>query len=399
MDESFDFTSQENIDCLVCHEQTGSYRKGPGGRVADPSVLREAAWSVQKPSRRNCGSCHFNGGGGDGVKHGDLDSSLLEPARNLDVHMSSEGAGFDCVRCHTTQAHFISGRCYKIPAFTERKSLIDDDQVHRISCVSCHTAAPHHSLAKLNDHTDVVACQTCHIPKFARELPTKMWWDWSSAGQHEDNGAPVIRKGELGKDVYHGGKGDFVWEKNVIPDYFWFNGSLEYVLLSDRIDPDEVVKLNRVMGSRDDPRSRIYPFKVHRGKLPYDTRNLNMLSINLAGDGKEAFWKSYQWEDALQSGMEAHGMEFSGSFDFIETEYHFPTTHMVAPREDSLQCRDCHSREGRLASLGGFYMPGRDRSTAVDFWGWLLVFLSVAGVTSHGLLRAVARRLAGREGE
>ena len=44
-----------------------------------------------KPGRENCGSCHFYGGGGDGVKHGDLDSSLKRPSRELDVHMDAEG--------------------------------------------------------------------------------------------------------------------------------------------------------------------------------------------------------------------------------------------------------------------------------------------------------------------
>ncbi len=29
-DQNFDFTSQENVDCLVCHESTGTYRKLPG---------------------------------------------------------------------------------------------------------------------------------------------------------------------------------------------------------------------------------------------------------------------------------------------------------------------------------------------------------------------------------
>jgi hypothetical protein len=89
-------------------------------------------------------------------------------------------------------------------------------------------------------------------------------------------------------------------------------------------------------------------------------------------------------------------MEFSGSYGFVETEYHFPTTHMVAPAEEALECRDCHSDRGRLASLGGFYMPGRDRNGAVDFWGWLLVMLSLAGVTGHGVLRRILNRHSGR---
>ncbi|BCG47154.1 Octaheme tetrathionate reductase [Citrifermentans bremense] len=31
---AFDFYKPENVDCLVCHETTLTYKKGPGGRVA-----------------------------------------------------------------------------------------------------------------------------------------------------------------------------------------------------------------------------------------------------------------------------------------------------------------------------------------------------------------------------
>ena len=36
------------------------------------------------PTRLNCGGCHFNGGG-NAVKHGDLDSSLFYPTERIDV--------------------------------------------------------------------------------------------------------------------------------------------------------------------------------------------------------------------------------------------------------------------------------------------------------------------------
>lgn len=33
---------------------------------------------------------------------------------------------------------------------------------------------------------------------------------------------------------------------------------------------------------------------------------------------------------------------------------------MVAPAQEALGCDSCHATEGRLASVGGFYLPGRD---------------------------------------
>lgn len=56
----------------------------------------------------------------------------------------------------------------------------------------------------------------------------------------------------------------------------------------------------------------------------------------------------------------ASGKEFSGEYGFVETEYFWPVTHMVAPKEEALGCADCHDRNGRLADVPGFYMPGRD---------------------------------------
>ncbi len=398
-------TEHKNIDCLVCHEQTGTYKKFPkgagrpvkeptdfGGKTFYPPDWQEVAQSVSMPSRENCGVCHFYGGGGDGVKHGDLDSSLFEPSQDLDVHMSEDGADFDCTRCHSTRAHSIAGRCYKTPAYDEPTSLIEDDMTDRIACASCHTQTPHEPGSKLDDHTDTVACQTCHIPEFAREKPTKMSWDWSTAGRLNDEGKPVVEKGEYDKASYHGKKGTFVWDKNVEPDYFWFNGSLEYVLLTDELEPSGPIELNQVKGTPDDPKSRIYPFKVHTGKMPFDSENKTMLSPKLFGKEKESYWKSYDWDMSLEAGMEAHDLDFSGEYEFVETEYHFPITHMVAPAENALDCSACHAEQGRLAGLSGFYMPGRDKLGLLDSLGWLAVLGSLAGVLIHGVMRKALGR-------
>jgi hypothetical protein len=58
---------------------------------------------------------------------------------------------------------------------------------------------------------------------------------------------------------------------------------------------------------------------------------------------------------------------------------------MVAPKEKSVSCEECHAREGgRLASVKGFYLPGRDRSKLLDGLGTLLVLGTLAGVVVHG---------------
>jgi octaheme c-type cytochrome (tetrathionate reductase family) len=398
-------TSMDNgINCLVCHSRKAMNWNESVEDIAAfldagdedsleiareiQAELREAAQNVGRPGRKNCGSCHFYGGGGDGVKHGDLDSSLVKPNKALDVHMGVESRNFDCVRCHTTSLHNIAGRVYTLPAAAERKSLVEDDLASKITCESCHTHTPHKVGSKANDHTDKVACQSCHIPEFARVNPTKMSWDWAQAGRKKD-GKKYKTKDEFGKFDYMTIKGQMKWAKNIKPEYLWYNGIIKSVTAKDRIDPGQTVKVSWPEGSRLDPNARIYPFKVHRGNQPYDKEHNTLLVPLLSG--KDGYWTTLDWNRALGKGQESLELPFSGGFDFVDTTYVFPITHMVAPKENTLACTECHSRrDSRLANLSGFYMPGRDRGDWLDVMGWIAVLGALAGVVLHGAGRIFA---------
>jgi octaheme c-type cytochrome (tetrathionate reductase family) len=161
-----------NVDCLACHADRAVYGKGEYGDPAEGVDLLAAAQSVRAPTRENCGACHFNGGGGNAVKHGDLDESLYYPDQELDVHMGEYD--FICTDCHTTENHLVKGRL-----------VVDNYQVdptEQVSCTQCHSNAPHED-ERINTHLDSVACQTCHVPAYALQNPTKLTWDWSTAGQ------------------------------------------------------------------------------------------------------------------------------------------------------------------------------------------------------------------------
>jgi len=66
-----------------------------------------------------------------------------------------------------------------------------EDKSNPATCQACHGLSPHKDsgmAAKLNHHTDKIACQTCHIPAIARGgVATKMSWDWSTAGRQADD--------------------------------------------------------------------------------------------------------------------------------------------------------------------------------------------------------------------
>lgn len=423
-DASYDFTAQEKVDCLVCHDTTGSYKKLPGlaghpayremefppksGKTVKPVDLRKVAQGVGPTSRATCGACHFYAGGGDAVKHGDLDSSMKNPPRYLDVHMDAKGLDFTCATCHATAGHNIPGSRYAPTAADTQEAHLRGkrDKSNPATCQSCHGQRPHKGdsvkTAKLNQHTDKLACQTCHIPQYARgNLATKMTWDWSTAGKLKD-GKPYTVKDSAGRDIYDTKKGSFRYEAHVIPEYAWFNGKVTYTLLGDPVNTGGVTQINRFDGSPGDGRSRIWPVKVFRGRQPYDLETKSLVVPHTAtGYGVKddtAFWQNYTWEIALKAGADATGRPFNGKFDFVATEMSWPITHMVAPKEDALACQQCHSRQGRLAGVAGVYLPGRDRVPWVDGIGWTLAALTLAGVLAHGAGRIyMSRRRPNRE--
>lgn len=435
-DREFDFTAENRVDCLVCHDTTQSYVK-PSADAGHPAYadkirngkiiiennkpmkkvdLSLVAQNVGKTSRFTCGNCHFYGGGGDGVKHGDLDSSLNQPDKALDVHMAADGLDFSCATCHTAREHDVAGSHYSMSARdTHGIDIPGKSFGGRASCESCHGTAPHQeptlSALKLNDHINKVACQSCHIPEFARGgVATKTRWDWSQAtlklkrdGNGElvrnEKGQPiaVVEYDEHGHPSYMSQKGFFEHGENVVPEYHWFDGQIEYTLLDDEIDPDRTVPVNRISGSHDDPDSRIWPFKRMLGKQPYDKQHNRLLATHVYGpDTKTALWSNFDWLKALEVGQ-AEAVKtgeatfaFSGEYGFVDNEMYWPITHMVAPKEKALACAQCHSAGGRLQSLSGFYLPGRDGGGWVNWLGLLLVGGALLGVLGHAALRIVS---------
>lgn len=387
MDEKgFSFTDAENIDCLVCHDRTETYAKAQEqGGAPDPTLnLGNIARNVGRPGRANCGVCHFYGGGGNNVKHGDLDAAMFQPSRFVDVHMGVDGADMSCVDCHVTKEHNIAGKLYSLSSMNR----------NRANCETCHSDLPHENEI-LNEHSLKVACQTCHIPVYAKVNATKTYWDWSTAGKLRD-GKPYEVDDRDGNHTYLSIKGSFEWGTNLEPEYQWFNGTASHYLLGDTVPQgiDNVV-LNELHGSYADEDSKIVPVKVHRAKQPFDpgTRMLIMPKLYADTTGEGGFWRDFDWTKASAVGMEHAGLPFSGKVGFIKTEMNWPVNHMVSGKEQTVQCIECHTREdGRLAALTDFYMPGRDYSPIVETGGTAALLLTFLGVVVHAGVRIGAFR-------
>ncbi len=446
----FDTTveNQKNIDCLVCHDSTGSYYKIPPTRgnpacaimfEGKPALdLAKVAQNVALPTRSNCGACHFNGGGGDGVKHGDLDTSLKHPSRSLDVHMDEKGLNFACTKCHLTKKHVVAGSRYDMLAKDTGGTGKPGIRRDVASCESCHSNSPHSKTKilglKLNSHTQKVACQTCHIPALARGgVATVVDWDWRTAGKLDKNGAGFQENNYFqgnGKHrhTYRSIKGNFVYgetwtkedterlkkereqaqkdgehskehyqypteDRKLLPYYAWFDGTMKYTTIDTKFDTaKQPIEINGFSGSYNDSKSRIWPFKRMHTVQPYDKGNNTLVYMQLWGNDDKAFWGNYNFDKAITEGMSRNGIPYSGERGFIETYSYWPTTHMVAPKEKALKCGECHSKKGRLANLTGFYMPGRDSFALLDFFGYIALLGAIGGVLLHAVLRLLTSR-------
>ena len=411
-DETFDFSNQENIDCVVCHDRSGTYYRKPNTRGnkacsimfegKQPIQWEKVAQSAGLPARENCGGCHFYGGGGDGVKHGDLDSSLVHPDRKLDVHMDEKGLNFACTECHVTSKHIWAGSRYDVIARDTEGTGKPGLRRDVATCESCHDVQPHDAQSldgmKLNNHVDRIACQTCHIPTIARGgVATKVDWDWRTAGKTKNGEGYKEKKYTQGdgkhRATYKSIKGSFKYAENLVPHYGWFNGQMQYTTIDTRFDPSQgAVNINSYQGGATDSGSRIWPFKEMHTVQPYDKGNNTLVYMHLWGDDENSYWGNYDFAKAIKTGMEKHNLPYSGEYDFVDTYSYWPITHMVAPKEDALECEACHAADSRMQDIDGVYIPGHTANTWLDRIGILAVLATLAGVLGHGLIRAMTNK-------
>jgi hypothetical protein len=238
-----------------------------------------------------------------------------------------------------------------------------------------------------------VACQTCHIPTYAKVNPTKTFWDWSTAGKMKD-GKPYEEWNDDKTEEYSSKHGTAHFGTNLRPEYRWWNGITDKTTLETKINPKDTVDLNPLHGAYTDINSKIYPMKVMRGKQPYDIKNNTFVQFNTWGEkGSGAYWKDFDWQKSIRHGMDYVGEPYSGKFDFIATRSYWPLNHMVSESSKALSCTECHSQNNSvLAGLNDFYLPGRDVNLWLDWAGKLFILFSVLGVAIHAGLRFNAKK-------
>jgi octaheme c-type cytochrome (tetrathionate reductase family) len=391
---AYETSEPGRVDCLICHaDLSKGYTKAvaafgaaavnaaaanvPASKaLAD--VLVASAQSVGAPKRDNCGFCHFGAGGGDNVKMGDLGSPLTNPSRDADVHMGGAEA-MTCAECHAAEGHLLGGSGVSIAV---REAAAKD-------CSDCHGEAPHGASAALyNSHAKAIACQTCHIPEFSRQMATKMTWNWNLGGYKDCKypGAPQALVdacvGGVASMAVEGGhleyswqKGTFLKQQNVKPSYRWYDGKAYHITLEDSFDPtagtaEKPLVLAEPRAAPGAAGAKISPFKEMVGHQAVMADGSFVIAPHLFGP--DSFWDAAKipnpvsaeqlqaiWNDVLADGAIAAGQLDTGAtlaatdWKWAETRMYMNLNHEVAPKAEALKCADCHGG-GRLnfAALG-----------------------------------------------
>lgn len=333
----------ENIDCMLCHQ--AEYRRvknAEGMFVPDPSMtitMDQAVQSIHRPNKYNCLQCHAKAGGGDAVKRGDLALAHTQTKdAHFDIHMSTMGGNLECKECHTFMNHKVAGK---------GSDLRPTDLTDRIHCEGCHDGkltTQGHKTSKVTDHVARVACQSCHIPEYAKDASdtaefneaTELHRDWHETHATQPPFHPVATKAN-----------------NVMPKYKIWNGKSTNLNLFDvsAIDPETGnYPTSRPEGSVNDPDSKLYPFKYKTATYPMISATKQMIAL----DTFEYIKVSGDAEAAAVAGLINMKLSPDTPYEWIVNDTYQLINHQVPPSFEALQCDDCHGDKVRndLPALG-----------------------------------------------
>jgi hypothetical protein len=338
-----------NIDCLMCHQD--AYQRKPAGpsesvtftdylgidhtwqlpiedanrsfqyepnEAAMSITALEAARTVHLPTRASCLRCHAYAAGSDCGKRGDLGSVTVDPPPSVDIHMSSLAGNMTCQTCHENRNHRFLGRGL---------DLRPSDRDERLDCTQCHGASPHDS-SRLNRHAAHVACQSCHIPSYAKGgLTTEVARDWSQ---------PVWSGGLLGGQG--GYKPEEVRGSNLVPTYKWFDGTSQVYALG-QVPPQNTsgeYELGLPNGNVASHQAKIHPMKEH-----WSNSARHDASGQLVPHATFTYFVTGDFIRAVQDGMDWAGL--NGSWTPVDVHTYQTINHGVESHDGALLCGECHA--------------------------------------------------------
>ncbi len=369
-----------NVDCLVCHNADYAMSRV---RLADGSMgppagtlsttLDSYVRNIAPPTRANCLSCHAKAGGGDGVKRGDLSLALIANAdAHFDVHMNTAGPDLQCQDCHVFQNHKVIGKG------SDLHHTDDPSRGSEITCSNstCHvgmdSGTGHASAGRRSEpdrHVARVACQSCHIPTYAK-FPTEIHRDWQF---HHGDPAPIPA------DEF-ASPGHPLLEKasNLVPEYRFWNRLSNNYLLGDvaAIDPETgAYPTSRPLGDINDqglytdgtPITKLTPFKYKTATQPItDSGKLIALDtfeyLKLSGNATASVQSGLL--NMVSLGLLSTNKTSDMSYSWIETDTYQMINHGVNPVGSVAECSQCHGNgavdmtKDSMLDLMGYKLKG-----------------------------------------
>jgi hypothetical protein len=325
----------ENIDCLICHQQAYRRKKVNGSFVPDTDAMGitmdEAVQTVHEPVRFNCLQCHAKAGGGDAVKRGDLSLAHASTGdEHFDVHMATGGGDLQCQECHTVSDHRFAGR---------GSDLRPTDSAAILECTNCHAvmATPDgHEGSTIDRHVGRLACQTCHIPIYAKDAAdsdateaTETYRTWLASHSTQP---PYHPAADTANDL--------------VPEYRFWNRRNNNYLLYDTVTRDPVTgryPTSRPIGHVTNRDSKLYPFKYKTAQQPITNATNQLIALDTS-----VYFASGDASAAVEQGLVNMGIEATEPYSWIETDTFQMLNHEVSPDGDALRCGDCHGSSARM---------------------------------------------------
>jgi len=344
----------ENIDCMVCHQDAYKRKKVDGVFQPDTTNMSismdMAVQTVHKPTRATCLQCHAKAGGGDAVKRGDLSLATAHTAdKQYDVHMATTGADLNCQSCHMPENHRFPGKGSDI----RPTDLVGVD----LDCTNggCHNPAPHDS-SEINQHTEKVACQTCHIPIYAKNASDSI----------ATEATELHRSWQLGSDHAHAPLHPVLLKANdQVPEYRYWNRASDNYLLFDAVYEDLETGTYHTSvpdGATNDPSSKLYPFKYKTSDYPLRTESNQLIALDTS-----EFFATADAEAAAMAGLENMGFNRGDEYQWVITDTYQLLNHQVSPSDDALRCSACHINTSRMDLQGDFgFAPTNNSATCAS---------------------------------
>ncbi|HSN56733.1 MAG TPA: MopE-related protein [Candidatus Sulfomarinibacteraceae bacterium] len=329
-----------NIDCMMCHQEAYRRKKVDGRFVPDESAMAitmdQAARTVHRPERSNCLQCHAKAGGGDAVKRGDLTMAQISTSdRSFDVHMATTGGDMPCQSCHTFTDHRVAGR---------GSDLRPSDSADVPECSDCHavmTTPDGHEGEHVERHVDRVACQTCHIPVYAKDAAD------SAASEATETHRTWLDTHSTAPPFHPA----LIRANDLVPEYRFWNRMSRNHLLNDVASVDPATgryPTSRPLGGIDDPDSKLYAFKYKTAEQPFAHDQGKLIALDTA-----VFFATGDPIAATEAGLVNMGLSASEPYSWVETDTYQMLNHQVGVASAALECADCHGSTARMDLQGG----------------------------------------------